>query len=306
VKWRLPLVVGLVLVLSILFAGQALADPPDPFDPSFESGDLSGWNVDAAPDAVGVSSGDGYATPLYGNYMAVLGTPGQYDYQPMGVNKISQVFQAVSKVIQFAINIFTFDYTGWDLFGGKLSVVDTGEVIVEEWQTAWGPVGDTSLKTTGWQEITIDVSGYAGQTLKLEIGCGGTGDTWLGTWCYFDGPPPPVEVDYHGRRVNFALGHNDGFTIQPWPLPVWGSCAGECANYDGNFPFAAFIPEVDYTLNVHYPGAEPYVAGVFRTSKSGADIPLTLWLQPGPDGKLYYCNVSEGRDFIMTDGIDCQ
>lgn len=115
--------------------------------------------------------------------------------------------------------------------------------------------------------------------------------------------------DYHGRRVNFVLGHNDGFTVQPWPLPVWGSCAGECANYDGNFPFATFITGVDYTLKLHYPGVEPYVAGIFRTMKKGADIPLDLWLQVNTaDGKYYYCNVSleDGRDYVMSGGMDCE
>lgn len=200
-KSRLLVVIGLVLALSVLTVGNAFADDPDPFDPSFESGDLSGWNIDSAPDSVGVSSGDSYATPLYGNSMAVLGTPGTYIGQLPGLNSISQVFKAVDKVIQFAFNIFTFDYTGWDLFGGKLSVVDTGEVIAEEWQTAWGPIGDTSLKTTGWQEITIDVSAYSGQELKLEVGCGGTWDYLYGTWCYFDGPPPPVALEAPSRQL---------------------------------------------------------------------------------------------------------
>lgn len=111
----------------------------------------------------------------------------------------------------------------------------------------------------------------------------------------------------HGRRVNFALGPNDG-VIQPSPLPIWGSCAGECSNYDGHFPFVTMITGVDYELKYWYPGVAPYTAGVFRTLKKGVDVPLTLWLQENPaDGKMYYCNVAleDGRDYVMSGGMDC-
>ena len=114
--------------------------------------------------------------------------------------------------------------------------------------------------------------------------------------------------DYHGRRVNFALAPTDG-VIQPSPLPVWGSCSGECSNYDGHFPFVTMIPGVNFTLDYWYPGVAPYTAGVFRTLKKGADIPLTLWLRENPtDGKMYYCNVAleDGRDYVMSGGMDCE
>lgn len=109
-----------------------------------------------------------------------------------------------------------------------------------------------------------------------------------------------VGGDMHGRRVNFAIGPNDG-VIQPSPRPIWGSCGGECSNYDGHFPFVTLLPGIPYTL-LHWDDVDgAHVAGVITMKKGTA--PLTLWFK---EGTQLYCNVSEGRDYIMTDGIDCQ
>lgn len=197
-----------------------------------------------------------------------------------------------------------FWFVDFDWAVDLLGVVPSEGIIIYEYVDGFGT-----------PNIEVTFSGFWPKKLAPETLV--EGDAWLyGYWCWIHHVFARSEwyqwfiqaYEMYGRRVNFALGPNDG-VIQPSPPPVWGSCSGECSNYDGNFPFATFIPGVEYNLDYWYPGVEPYTAGVFRTLKKGANIPLTLWLRENPtDGKMYYCNVAleDGRDFVMTSGMDCK
>ena len=53
-------------------------------------------------------------------------------------------------------------------------------------QTAWG--SGSSLKTTGWQTVSVDLSAYLGQDVQVYVSAGGTMDNVNKTWAYFDTP----------------------------------------------------------------------------------------------------------------------
>jgi len=151
----------------------------------FELGDLTGWNIVSNVDGVTVVGNDGYTGPKWGSYMARLGTPGQTG-QPKGANAIAQTFKVTSPQLTFAYNIFTHDYPPYDNFQYNVKVVADGTVVKNYSQTAWG--SGSSLKTTGWQTVSVDLSAYLGQDVQVYVSAGGTMDNVNKTWAYFDTP----------------------------------------------------------------------------------------------------------------------
>jgi len=149
----------------------------------FEKGYLANWNIDSSPDFVGVVGADSYTSPYEGIYMLKLGDGA--GTQPMGPNQVSRIFIATQPTLTFVYNIFTYDYEGFNNFHYRLTRISDGYVIAYYSQGAWG--WDIDLKSTGWQPVSIDISAYMGQQLKLEIACGGTFDTAYPTWVYVDG-----------------------------------------------------------------------------------------------------------------------
>jgi len=174
------------------------------FDPNdgltnmgFETGDLFGWFTDTASEFVGVVGVDTFYVhddpsqpytvhPGEGSFMLRLGKTTPWDTQPTGNNSVYQVFVATEPFVRFAYNIFTYDWQGYNFFKYKLSFACNDTVIYSYDQTAWGTWGDTSLKTTGWRSVCLDVSRYIGKTLKLWISGGGSSDNYYRTWVYID------------------------------------------------------------------------------------------------------------------------
>jgi len=74
---------------------------------------------------------------------------------------------------------------GIDNFHYTVTVLCNGTVVDSFSTTAWG--SGTDLKTTGWQTVSLDLTGYEGKTLQTEVSAGGTYDTAYPTWVYFDG-----------------------------------------------------------------------------------------------------------------------
>jgi hypothetical protein len=107
------------------------------------------------------------------------------DIQPV----ISQTFTVdrENPVLRLDFNVFTWDYTGFDDVAFTVNLTDrNGQRIGEFHQGAFGAPGDTSFKTTGWRPVTLDLSGYVGQKVHLQITAGGTNDNVLGFWAYVD------------------------------------------------------------------------------------------------------------------------
>lgn len=184
---KLPLTAGNDLMnkatkILFTFDAQQVGTTTNGNNLGFETGDFSGWTVNQVSGANVIGS-DAYATAQYGNSMAVLGTPGSNSQAP-GMNTISQTFQATSPQLNFAYNIFTYDYPNYDKFQYTVSVLYNGAVIDSYQTTAWG--SGTNLKTTGWVSQSLDLTGYEGKDLQLVVSAGGTADTILPTWAYFD------------------------------------------------------------------------------------------------------------------------
>lgn len=145
----------------------------------FETGDFTGWDVIEESDSVTISSGDEYASPLWGNYMAVLGTPGASTQTP-GPNTISQSFSLASDTLYFAYNVMTDDgEPGYDNFAYEVEVMSSGSIIASY-------EIDSSDIVPGWQYVLLNVTGYIGNDITLTVTAGGTDDTILATWAYFD------------------------------------------------------------------------------------------------------------------------
>jgi hypothetical protein len=106
--------------------------------------------------------------------------------QTMGNNEVYQDFIASDSALKFYYNVYTYDYTGYDEFSYKLIDIDTNEVVYSFTQGGWGPGGDTTLKTTGWQSVNLDISKYTGKNLRLYLNCDGTKDNLFASLAYVD------------------------------------------------------------------------------------------------------------------------
>ena len=138
--------------------------------------------------------------PLEGTQMARIGGPFTSSEQTQSQDRyrLEQRFTVdpAAPALALNYNVFTFDYQGFDEVRFTVSLADAeGDVILAQEQGAFGPSGDTSLKTTGWTSAGIDLTGYEGQELRLRIELAGTKDQLYGFWAYIDAglaPEPPV------------------------------------------------------------------------------------------------------------------
>lgn len=163
----------------------------------FETGNLDGWTQGHVADEIAVTGADNFTSPWEGSSMLRLGAAraSSDDAQPPGPNTICQDFVVTQATQHFAYNLFTYDYTGFDAFRFDVTVLDEqGAVIAELEQGSWGE--GTALKTSGWQGVTLDLSGRVGQTVRLKLAAGGTSDSQYGFWAYVDSAanslPEPV------------------------------------------------------------------------------------------------------------------
>jgi predicted ribosomally synthesized peptide with SipW-like signal peptide len=174
---------GLSACIDFVFDAQQVSNMSNLSNAGFESGNLNGWTVVNQADSVAVTGADQYTSPIWGNYMARLGTPG-YTGQNPGSNAIAQTFNVVSPQLTFAYNIFTYDYYPFDNFNYQVKVVQGNTVLASYNTAAFG--GSGKLATTGWQTVSLDLSAYVGQDVKVYVSAGGTSDSSYNTWAYFD------------------------------------------------------------------------------------------------------------------------
>ena len=289
-----------LLVLALLVSGwllvsvgPATASSGNLSNPGFETGDLSGWVKGTAVDFAGVVGADGFATPNEGTWMARLGSPHESG-QPVGPNVIYQDFTVVDPGLSFAYNIFTYDYTGYNHFHYRVIDLASGSTIKSYSQGAWGAGG--SLKSTGWQTVTLDLSGYVGKSVRLEIDCGGTYDQNYGTWAYVDAlrpadltttatqSPGPNPNGWNSTDVTVSLSAVGGaeakeihYSVNGGPeTVVAGSFASLVLSREGVHTLAYFavdtagnvepsrsltvkIDKTKPTISINSPGAGPYL-----------------------------------------------
>ncbi len=178
---------------------------------SFESGDLTEWTVAATGgcDFPGYAGPAGpYTTVVSGNtregrWSARLGRWDQpYRNGPSGQAVqgaepcgYSEIFQDVTLPniadvpsgklwLSFEYNVQTYDATEWDWFDAQIR--NTGGTVLKSLVSKAGKPG-TQFGTyfdDGWRSVRVDVSSYAGQTLRLwfgnqQDGYGDQNATWI-------------------------------------------------------------------------------------------------------------------------------
>ena len=154
----------------------------------WETGELTGWERGTVVDNIEVTTGDQFTFPYSGEYMVKIGSMVNSSSvnQPMGDNLLYQDFVVNSTELTFYYNLFTYDYTGYDEFTYELTDLETGDSIISYSQDAWGPSGDITLKNTGWQKVTVNLSEHQGKELRIQFNVAGTKDTLYATWGYID------------------------------------------------------------------------------------------------------------------------
>lgn len=152
----------------------------------FDQG-LQYWTLGDVFDSVAVISGDAYATsPFEGSQMLRIGTPtiSNAINQPLGLTGVYQNFQICDEDFWIAFNMFTWDYTAFDLFECKIIDTSTNDTLFLFQRGAWGE--DTTFKTSGWRKLNIDLTGHSGKNARISYRAGGTRDQLYATWVYVD------------------------------------------------------------------------------------------------------------------------
>ncbi len=199
---------SVLTIVSLLFSVLILPAPVEAsgnlVNLGFETGNLSGWTIEEAVNSVRVVRNDYFYTyssgggpligvsPREGTYMARLGKAGAW--LPPGNNTISQVFTVTEPTLNFSYNLFSYDYSPFDLFEYKVTVADMSGTVVAQYSQGSGSPSGGSVWSSGWQDRSIDLSDRIGQELKFSITAGGTRDWNLSTWAYIDSSAIPPDV----------------------------------------------------------------------------------------------------------------
>lgn len=203
---RISLSIMLIGALIVgMSCGMQNAVAVESGDPGFEDGTLDGWTIISAPDGVSVTGPDTYASPYWGDYMVALGTPpmGPPWAQLPGPNAIAKDFLVTTPSMAFAYNVFTVDYPSWDRFAYTVTLSCAGRIIAQWSTTAFGVAPGGTVVSTGWQVVDLDVSLYRGRVLTVQVEAGGTRDSILATWAYFDVKPlVPMVGDMMGPVIH--------------------------------------------------------------------------------------------------------
>jgi putative cell wall-binding protein len=282
--------------------GDACQPPPDcgpvhedgPANLGFED-DLTGWTEILLAGAQGVAvvdASDTFTDPFGGTKAARFGSTAANAgvNQPIGQNILCQDFVVPADLteLDLAFSLWTFDYLGWDKFVLDVAVLPgdgetTGELIDHREQTAWGT--GTELKTTDWINTAVDLTGHAGDTVRLYVSAGGSQDTLYHSWAYLDEGdgeaevvvPAEIEVAEtasvttgidgsttvamtFGQKADVGVTRTvtcpPGTTLDGAPVLVFGGQSYPMANAGGD-QWAATIPEEEI-----FSGGEMIVASV--------------------------------------------
>jgi len=154
-------------------------------------------------DPVTTTTTDVTVSPLDGGSMLRLGGPfnnaGQAQERDRYVAQQSFVVDPAKPVLELNYNMLTFDYTNFDELRLRVRLFDSdGDVVFNKVVGSFGPVGDTSFKSTGWRGSNIDLSPLTGESVTLRLDAGGTQDTLYGFWMYIDAGSVPLVVGEPG------------------------------------------------------------------------------------------------------------
>ncbi len=134
------------------------------------------------------------AMPYSGTQSALLGgDKGVYGCEggvPQGSAWMEQTFNVPnegSPKLSFWYRLYSYDKTKERARVDSFEVKVNGATVFEDlltWATAYGC--DKPPNDGGWQQVTLDLSAYKGQTITLHFEVWNRADNWYNTWAYID------------------------------------------------------------------------------------------------------------------------
>lgn len=208
-SWILVIMIFIAVFLSVpSFALQYFQNA------GFETGDFSFWSTNGT---VSVITGDNYASPYEGNYMALISMPGNPpDYSGGGYlydNYIQQTIDAFDGYISFWYNFFTTDYD-YDNPGFVVKINDIQVFSLNANNDNLSDFdGSGTVYYSDWTLFQYDVSSYSGE-ITITIYAGNTNNNDLNSWVYIDNfspnapqnPPAPIPEPATVAFLGLGLG----------------------------------------------------------------------------------------------------
>ncbi len=154
-------------------------------NPSFETGDFTGWDVGINADAVvlDTTADVGVAAPD-GDYVARIGRPTNPG-QPATVNVISQEIPASARSISFQYNFHTTDTAPFD--EPAMFVYVNGREVARRWAMDVPSEGAAGVRSSGWQREHVFLGDIGDTTLQIAFHAGnGPGQQYQQSWMYLD------------------------------------------------------------------------------------------------------------------------
>jgi hypothetical protein len=234
------------------YSGYGEAGPPVPVGCQVPNGICAvGVDTFTAEDQLppGPASTRTYrVAPVGGTRMARLGGPftSPLQLQPLEHYRLEQTFtvDAANPILAIAYNVFAYDYTGFDDLRVQVRVTDAdGQLISDQAQPAEG--SGVLLRTTGWRQAQVDLTGWAGRTVHLRFEAGGSSDTSYPFWAYVDvGKAPGGAAGKPVATSAVALDtQNDANTGERWFRADASSVSG-CMPVTIAVPFTGAVSAV--------------------------------------------------------------
>ena len=178
----------------------------------FETGYASGWVTGGYGDHV-VTSED-FQSGSYSMLLGFKNSPNVKNARDWCYQIIAIPAGVTSAYISFYYHLFTEDYEPYDWF--EVYVRDSSGNNLEQVFYKAGTTG--GLEEFGWEQVTYDLSAYAGQTIQLYFAVANWYDTGYKTWCYID---DVVSVTFGFGYEGDYLG---GVHIENYIVGSWFTC----------------------------------------------------------------------------------
>lgn len=162
-------------VTGLSFNGYSINEKV--LNPGFELG-LVNWQTEGE---VNITAADGFTAPYNGTKMARIGHTAD-DGQEIWENKLTQQIQPGAKNLSFYYNFFSSDSDSFDDPGMIVRLNDHNVFYL----TAADIDNFDSPNSSGWTQLSFDISQIPDPVLEIIFYSGNTGDNTNQSWVYID------------------------------------------------------------------------------------------------------------------------